>query len=399
MKAVTPFRNFLPKLMIMSNVLGEFPEPQPVTTINTERQISSIRFSPCGKFLFAAGRDAKIHRWDMSSPPALVEDAVAAADQQQAVHGEPAKPVEPVFSELSALSGHDGWVSSFAFHPQSERMFSADTWGRLICWRYLDEAPAPLWNIAAAHDGWIRQLAVSPDGGQLATCGMDGRIRLWSTEDGAKQQEFGGPGGDVFSLAFHPDGKSLVAGDLMGIITQWDLAEAMPVREFDAKFFYKLSYIQDVGGVRCLAFDAEGKTLAAAGGQPNNGGFVEAIPTLRFFNWADGVEIQTLTLGDNPEGFVHEVAFHPHGFWIGVCSGQPGRGKYFLHRAGEEKPFYTNPQPLPNCHSVALHPNGQRIAVISNAGTYGQQKSMAREGIYPGNTSPIHVFELPQSMA
>lgn len=197
-----------------------------------------------------------------------------------------------------------------------------------------------------------------------------------------------------FSLAYHPDGKSLVAGDLMGIITHWDLAEAKPVREFDAKIFHKLSYIQDVGGVRWLAFDAEGKTLAAAGGQPENGGFVQAVPTLRFINWTDGTENQTLKLGENQDGFVHEVAFHPQGFWIGVCSGQPGRGKYFLHRAGEEQPFFTNNKPLRNCHSLALHPNGARFAVISNDGTYGQKKSLAREGDYPGNTSPINLFDL-----
>ena len=57
---------------------NEQPNPQPpkpVTVIKTERQISSIRFSPDGKFLFAAGRDAKIHRWDLSQPQPPIEPA------------------------------------------------------------------------------------------------------------------------------------------------------------------------------------------------------------------------------------------------------------------------------------------------------------------------------------
>ncbi|HQX52861.1 MAG TPA: hypothetical protein PLR25_23270, partial [Planctomycetaceae bacterium] len=62
--------------------------------------------------------------------------------------------------------------------------------------------------------------------------------------------------------------------------------------------------------------------------------------------------------------------------------------------SGEEQPFFTNNKPLQNCHSLALHPNGARLAVISNVGTFGQQKSMAREGNYPGNTSPINLFDL-----
>jgi hypothetical protein len=82
---------------------------------------------------------------------------------------------------------------------------------------------------------------------------------------------------------------------------------------------------------------------------------------------------------------------------MGVCSGQPGKGKVFLHRTGETAPFCLNHQPLANCHSLALHPSGQQIAVLANAGTYGQQKSMAREGNYPGNTSPVHVLQLPVS--
>ena len=366
--------------------------PQPVTVIKTERQISSIRFSPDGKFLFAAGRDGKIHRWDLSQPQPPVEEP---ADPKK----KNSKSPEPVFPELPPLTGHDGWVSQIAFHPKSPHLFSADTWGRLIGWSLADETPKPVWNVPAAHDGWIRQIALSADGERLATCGFDKTIRLWSTSDGKKLQEIAGQGEDVFSLAFHPDGKSLVAGDLKGIVKQWDLAEGKAVREFDAKILYMLSLIQDVGGVRVLAFDTEGKTLAVAGAKPASGGFVEALPLVKFFNWSDGSEIQTLNIGEKTEGFVHELTFHPDGYWVGVCSGQPGRGRFFFHRTGEPQPFFTADKQMPNCHSIALHPSGERFAVISNAGISGQQKSKAREGIYPGNTSPIHIFDLPKTTA
>ena len=101
-------------------------------------------------------------------------------------------------------------------------------------------------------------------------------------------------------------------------------------------------------------------------------------------------------LGDQTEGYIHEVAFHPLGFWICAASGQPGKGKFFFQRTGEASPFFVNPK-LPNCHSVALHPNQVRMAIISNGGTFGQQKSMAREGNYPGNYSPINIWDLPES--
>lgn len=368
-----------------------FPPPKPVTVISTSRQQSLLRFSPSGQFLFAAGRDGKISRWDLSQtvdPP---------ADALEPARGKTDKPQEIRFAELPALAGHDGWVSQIVFHPQKPWCFSADTWGRLIGWNLAQEPAAPSWNLPAAHDGWLRQVALSSDGERLATCGKDMAIRIWSAADGKLLHEFRDQADEVFSVAFHPDGKSLVAGDLKGVVKQWDLAETKVTREFDAKILYFLSYIQDVGGVRVLAFDPEGKSLAVAGGQPTSGAFVQAMPTLKFFNWATGQETQSLKLGENTEGFVHDLAFHPEGYWIGATSGQPGRGSYFFQRPGEEKPFFS--LALPNCHSVALHPDGKRFAVAANAGTYGQSRSMARQGIYPGNTSPIHLLELTPAMA
>lgn len=376
----------------MPNEAGKPAEPKQFTVIPTPRQMSQIRFSPCGKFLFATGRDSKIHRWDVTQP--LPQPEPTPDPDPKKKNAKPAKAPDPVFAKLPELAGHDGWVSGLVFHPKQQQFYSADSWGRVIGWSFAEEQPKPVWNLKDAHDGWVRQLALSADGERVATCGKDKVIRLWSTADGKKLQEITAQGEDVYSVAFHPDGKSLVSGDLKGIVKQWDLATGNAVREFDAKILYMLSMIQDVGGVRVLVFDTDGKTLAVAGAQPSTGGFVQSSPIIKFFNWEDGKELQMLKLGENTEGFVHDLAFHPNGYWAGVCSGQPGRGRYFLHRVGEAAPFFTGDKAMPNCHSLSLHPNGSRFAVISNEGTYGQKKSMAREGIYPGNTSPIHVFDL-----
>lgn len=367
--------------------------PKQFTVIPTQRQMSQVRFSPCGKFLFATGRDQKIHRWDVTQP--LPQPEPMPDPDPKKKNAKPVKAPDPVYAKLPELAGHDGWVSGVVFHPQSDKQqfFSADSWGRLIGWSYADE-PKVLWNLPQAHDGWVRQLSISPDGERLATCGKDKVIRLWSTADGKKLQEITEQGEDVFSIAIHPDGKSLVAGDLKGSIKQWDLATGKVVREFDGKILYMLSMIQDVGGVRVLVFDKEGKTLAIAGAQPAGGGFVQAYPTIKFINWEDGKELQQVKLGENTEGYVHELAYHPSGYWAGCCSGQPGRGRYFLHKMGDAAPFFTEDKKMPNCHSVAFNPSGTRLAVIANEGTFGQRKSMAREGIYPGNTSPIHIFDV-----
>jgi hypothetical protein len=55
----------------------------------------------------------------------------------------------------------------------------------------------------------------------------------------------------------------------------------------DAEFLRRLyldfaGRIQDVGGVRCLAFTAGGSTLLAGGSQPKTGGFVQGVLAFDF---------------------------------------------------------------------------------------------------------------------
>lgn len=348
-------------------------------TISPQRQLAKLCYSRDGGTLLAAGRDGLIYRWQLPAGGYAGGDAAAVAATATAV-------------EQPTVSGHNGWVSALDVSPDGTQLLSADSWGRLTC-RSLESADLQvLWNHAEAHAGWIRQAVFTPSGNRIVSCGLDGMVRVWSSVDGTLEREFSGGGEDLYSLACHPDGETVAVGDLRGAIQRYGLRDGARLQSFDAGEFYKLSYIQDVGGVRTLAFSADGTVLAAGGCIPENGGFVQGIPGLRLFSVGDGSLLQALRLGDNQDGFLHQVLAHPAGYWMGVCSGQPGKGKVFLHRQGEEAPFRMNKEVLANCHSVALHPGGKEMAVAANAGTYGQQKSMAREGNYPGNTSPIHVL-------
>ncbi len=338
-------------------------QPKEVKVLKTDRQLAVVRFSPDGHVLAAGGHDGTIRRWDAQ------------------------------LTELPPLAGHDGWVQSLVFHPDGKRLFSADTWGTLRCWPYAEKDARPLWTVKAAHDGWVRQLAVSPDGGTLASCGADQAVRLWSP-DGKKQREVAGHKEDVYSVAFHPDGKSLVSGDLKGNVRQWDLASGKVVRQFDAKLLYLYDRIQDIGGVRCLAFDREGKLLAVAGCQPKTGGFVQGTPLILVFDWQSGTLLHTLKGANDTEGYVHDLHFHPAGFLMAVTSGQPGTGRFFFRRPGDAQPFFLYPK-MANCHSLAVHPSGRRLAVIAtNANSAGNGLQL-KDGEYPGNWSPVHVWEMP----
>jgi hypothetical protein len=342
-------------------------KPKQVKVVPLTRQVGVLRFSPDGKILAAGGLDGVVHRFDAST------DA---------------------FAELPPLTGHNGWVQALAFHPDGKRLFSGDSWGRLCCWPVTEANPKSLWDLPQAHDVWLRQLAVSPDGGTIATCAADGSVRLWAADGGAKKGEFLHTS-DVLALAYAPDGKSLVTGDLAGTVRQIDLATGKVTRTLDAKVLTHLDRMQDVGGVRSLAFDREGKTLAVAGGQPTTGGFVQGSATVLLFDWAPGTLAHTLKTAGTNDVYAHDVHFHPAGYVMAVSSGQPGVGKLYFQKPGEPQPFFT--APLANCHSLAVHPSLTKVVVAAtNTGSSGNGRNLNANKEYPGNFSPLHVFELPK---
>jgi len=342
------------------------PKEQAVLSV-PETQMSLVRFSGDGQLLLTAGWDGQVHRWRLGD-------------------GEPAA--------LPAVAGHGGWVTGLVCHPSQQMAYSADSWGKLQAWDSAAESPQAAWSVAEAHDGWIQCLAISADGKLLATCGNDGFVRVWNAADGKLVRELPRRPHPVYSVAFHPAGESLVSGDLLGKVVETNLADGQEVRTFDAGILFAVSRLQDVGGVRYLTFDRDGKTLAAAGTIPSGGGTVQGEPCILLFDWADGKQLHKVVLGPKNECYVHELILHEEGFIIAVTSGTPGSGRLTFTIPGEEKPFFVGPNTLQNCHSVALHPDGQRLVVISTSrGSNGNGRPL-KDGKYLGNHSPVTLMEL-----
>lgn len=328
--------------------------------LNPPAQILRLRFSPDGKVLAAACSDGSVRRWDTSATPP---------------------------TELPPLAGHNGWVCGLAF--AGDALFTSDSWGKLAAW---DASGKPRWNVEAAHDGWTRMIAAR--GTALATCGKDGFVRLWNAKDGAKSGEFT-VGADALSVALAPDGESAFAGDLFGITREFEVPSGKVLRTFEAKELHRTDRVQDVGGVRCLLFDASGKTLFAAGAEPKTGGFVECTPLVIAFDRSTGKRTGQWKGPSEKEGYITDLAWHPDGYLVGTSSGQPGQGKVFFWKPGGEQPFFAVPKP--NVHSVALSPDGKLMAAaLTNANSSGNGKPKGKDGEYPANFSPIQFWQIPK---
>ncbi len=353
-----------PKTAPAANTPKEIGKP-----FNPGVQIARIRYSPDGNTLCAAAFDSSVKRWDAST-------------------NEPA--------ELPPITGHNGWVSDIA--ATHSTFFSVDSWGRLTATDIAAKEPKTLWTVEAAHNGWARAIAVSADGSQLATCGKDGFIRLWNPKDGKKLGELDIKY-DLLSIAFSPKGTSVLAGDLFGLVRECDISAGKVLRTYEAKELHHIDRVQDVGGVKCLMLSTDGKILFAAGGEPKTGGFVQATPLLIAFDRESGKRLGQFKGTKDSEGYVTDMAWHPEGFVIGSTSGQPGQGKFFFWKPGAADASFLGGK-LPNCHSVALHPSGTKVAVsATNANSSGNGRVKGTGGDYPANSSPIQVWSVPQSPA
>jgi WD40 repeat protein len=170
----------------------------------------------------------------------------------------------------------------------------------------------------------------------------------------------------------------------------------MVTRTFEAKELHKADRVQDVGGARCLLVSGDGKTLFVAGAEPKTGGFVQAIPLLIAFDLATGKRVGQWKGTNDNEGYVTDLAWHPDGYVVFTTSGQPGQGKLCFWKPGEEKPFFVSTK-QPNCHSVAISPDGKTLAVsATNANSSGNGRVKGASGDYPANSSPIQLWSVPR---
>jgi WD40 repeat protein len=304
------------------------------------------RFDPSGQFVFAGAQDNSVVRWHLDS------------------------------GKKTLLAGHKSWVRALAFAGASKLLFTADYAGRILAWLASAEEPMPAF-ILEAHRGWVRALAASPDGNMLASCGNDRLVKLWSIPDGKLIRVFAGHTCHVYNVAFHPDGKHLISADLHGIVKVWDVAKGATERELDAKMLHKYdpSFMADIGGVRSMAFSADGSLLACAGITNVSNAFAGVgNPLIVLFDYKSGKQKQQLRTKAPFQGTAWGTVILRDGFVAGVGGGN-GAMLWFW-KDDNAQDFFNLKLPT-NARDLDLHPEGRRLAVAFFDGavrTYSMEK-------------------------
>lgn len=324
-----------------------------------DAEIKALAFSPDGTKLASAGADRVVHIWDVRDGKLL------AGPNPKGKHAVALIPGAPLRVASSAGT--------------KVRVWDADT----------GDEVAPT-NLCAAYS-----VAASPDGKWLAVGGTDHYTQLWNVTDGRVAASLEATKPPVGALAFSPDSKTVIhTSPADGLVWLWTCATAEPqvilIEAADACTLEALAVhpngtwvacagidymgtgerdgatvIWDVPtkqkrsviptGATALAFDPQGKYLAAAG-------LDDAVYVWEIEQEGDDPPV-VFVFGGHNHG-VNAVAFDPTGSYL-LSAGDDGTVRCWDVLSGRQLSARQFDAPV---QSLAVSPDG-RYVFLGNSNT------------------------------
>jgi cytochrome c len=210
-------------------------EPKPVMVLQGHKApVVSLAVSPDGAMLASASWDHTVRLWPLAGGAPRV------------------------------LEGHKDNVNGVAFTPDGKSVVTAGYDATLRIWPLAGGAPevitlpTPLNTVAVASDGEIVAagadgkvyfltasgqvkgeveigtvpiivVAMSPDGKLVAAAGIRGSVAIIDRATRNIERTLVGPGLPVWSVAFFPDGRTLLTGGTDRMIRRWDAIKGEPI--------------------------------------------------------------------------------------------------------------------------------------------------------------------------
>lgn len=278
------------------------------------------------------------------------------------------------------IEGHWGFNGdSLAISADATRLAAVNSpLHTLTIWDAATGRPVP--DFTDSHGESITGLACSPDGSHIATAGgRDGTVRLWDSATGKTLRTF--VIGDNFpcevrSVAFAPDGKSIVAGgprskdrQTTGIVRIWDVASGAVRLE-----------LRPGVEVSAVAISQDGSQMAVATSNfreffmdDDQGKHPPRERTLLIVDAKTGAERQRIKLG----GFVNALGFSGSGASVSVVA---EGGKVSTWDAATGKLQHASP--------VAPNPRRQRAFTLC-AAALAADGSLAVVNMWSTSTATI----------
>ena len=299
---------------------------------------------PESELMFVGNSDFKVHRFDLGAE----------------------KPeLTPIAEE-----GHQSYVTGAAL--AGDLLVTGGYDKQLIWWNPADNSVV---RKVDAHELWIRNLIAAPGGEFVISVADDMQAHVWSAADGKKVRTLSGHDSQtphnypsmLYAVTISADGKFIATGDKVGKIVIWDSHNGQKVAHLETPVMYTWDPRQrrhSIGGIRSLAFSADGTMLAAGGiGKIGNIDHLGGPHRIEVFDWQKN-ERKFEIENDNFKGLVEQLQFSPDGKWLVAAGGDHG-GFVSIYSMETGKEVKTEKAPM-HIHAMSFSENFRTLYTVGH---------------------------------
>ncbi len=232
-----PMKVSAPKVARSSRINPQQIRPQSNTLymcIGHTSRITSVVWSPNGKYIASGSFDKTTHLWDANNG-----------------------------QNIRAHKAHMQRIQALAWSPDSTRIASAS-----------DDATVQIWDIStgntlytySGHRGEVNALAWSPDGTRIASTSTDCTVHVWDAKSGTVYNTYH-HAQSVNAVTWSPDSRRIASAGKDGWLHIWEASKEQQKRSLFTSLFSHRGPLKInglAGEINALSWSLDGHYVAAA---------------------------------------------------------------------------------------------------------------------------------------